>query len=82
MFSSHLQQVRKDDVGGLRPARRPGHARSPGQPALPRSRERATFRVLRPTLRSLSALKLAVRPGQPLSAGVGKSRIAARPAKS
>jgi hypothetical protein len=38
--SSSLQEMRKDHLGRLRPARRPGAGRRPGLPALPRSRQR------------------------------------------
>lgn len=54
MPSGYLQEVRKDDLGRLWPARRSGHARSLERPALPRTREGCPHpRLLRAPLRPL-----------------------------
>jgi hypothetical protein len=38
--SSHLQEMRQDHLGRLRPARQPGNGRRPGRPEVPRPRQR------------------------------------------
>jgi uncharacterized membrane protein YfcA len=43
--SRHLQDLRQDDLGRLRPARRPGHGRRPARRPLPRTPRRAVFEV-------------------------------------
>ena len=45
MPSRHLQDLRKDHLGRLRPARRPGHGRRPARRPLPRTPERAVLGV-------------------------------------
>lgn len=45
MPSRHLQDLRQDDLGRLRPARRPGHGRRPARRPLPRTPERAVLGV-------------------------------------
>lgn len=74
MSSRHLPEMRKADVGRMRPARRSGHARHPAFATLRRPRERAGAGLLRAPVRPLAAPGSPSLDGEPVAVPVGGPR--------